>query len=792
MIDQRKIYQEINDLNDIIKEAGKTPLPGENALVESINANGQTEIYEVSPTVADLIKYDPTNAPKTWFQGFMSNKAFELSHRTFRFFTTTFNAGSFMNQAWRDSLDSYLATGTLMPMSFTEQQIVDNFGSRVAEEYRIKYPELYSQLEARAKETGRAIEEQVVRYASAKGEALAKGTTEMAVNRLDTSKNAWDKTRNAAEKVLEKAEYIAGGFREEYFRKSNYEAALYSALAENKPLDTAIEWATRVARDATTDFPRMTYHLQAFTSTIPYLRAGVNGTKSFFRLLSLDPVGVGCRLIGGFIIPVIAATISCLKDEENKKYYKTLKEYEKEDQLIFAVNGEFFSIPLPQGVGAFVSPMRHLVEALSDGNQHDFWELALNDFFNVLPYNMGAFMDIDGNVLASDPTLLDRIGLEAMSLLSTFSPTIVKTIFELTYGIDPYTGKPINKSYWSFDEDGNRVLLDSTQSEFAQWLGQVTGGSPSVLATLIEDMLGTTSLDLLDSLTALIQFATTDGQEGSLTTLPERIIGGMAGKLTVNEYDRTKSQWNQQIRNLYNMKESLRAGYIDYTEKINSATTQEERDKYIAKRADHIARFNNEVKTLVDNLVKQGGAGVDSYRIAALVNLVNWYEVPTGQTNAYSRFLTDEQKQLAKQEARRTIERMGITTTPGQSMLGYTYIDKAGETQVKFYTPLEILNAQSIYYTSVDIFKTELTQLMKNAGLDNKWEGYYKLSTKAERKQYMADWNKKAVQAMAPYVEKYGAETIFRNQDIAEALDDYFFTDSFYNAKNYLLEVFGE
>lgn len=792
MIDQQKIYKEINDLNDIIKEAGKTPLPGENALVESINANGQTEIYEVSPTVADLVKYDPTNVPKTWFQGFMSNKAFELSHRTFRFFTTTFNAGSFMNQAWRDSLDSYLATGTLMPMSFTEQQIVDNFGSRVAEEYRIKHPELYSQLEARAKETGRTIEEQVVRYASAKGEALAKGATEMAASRLDTSKNAWDKTKNVAERALEKAEYIAGGFREEYFRKSNYEAALYSALAENKSLDTAIEWAIRIARDATTDFFRMTYHLQAFTSTIPYLRAGVNGTKSFFRLLSLDPVGVGCRLIGGFIIPVMAATLSCLKDEENKKYYKTLKEYEKEDQLIFAVNGEFFSIPLPQGVGAFVSPMRHLVEALSDGNQHDFWELALNDFFNVLPYNMGAFMDIDGNVLASDPTLLDRIGLEAMSMLSTFSPTIVKTIFELTYGIDPYTGKPINKSSWVIDENGDRRLMDSTQSEFAQWLGQLTGGSASVIATLISDMFGNTSLDLLDSFTALIQFAVSDGQEGSLTTLPERIIGGMAGKLTVNEYDRTKSQWNQQINNLYKQKESLRQGYIDYTEKINSATSAEEREKYIANRADHIAGFMADVKTLVDNLVAQGGAGVDSYRLAALVNLVNWYETPTGQTNAYSRYLSDEQKQLAKQEARRTIERLGITTTPGQSMLGYTYRDSAGETQVKFYTPLEILNAQSIYYTSVDIFKTELTELMESAGLSNKWDGYYKLGTKAERKQYMADWNKQAVKTIAPYIEKYGAETIFRNQDIAEALDDYFFTDSYYNAKNYLLEIFGE
>lgn len=789
LVDEESIYKETREYMAQISKAKADP-----NMIQIVNSEGLVEIIEVDPMVADLVKYDPTRTPKTWFQAFMQNKAFELSHRMFRFNTTTLNAGSFANQAFRDSLNSYIATGNFKPMNLLERDVAANFGARIAADYQTLHPTLYAQLQERAKETGTTIEETATRYAMSIGESYAGATTETAATRLDTSRNAWDKTQNLVEKWLEKLEYVAGGFREEYFRKANYAAALQSALSENKSIDTAVEWALRISRDATTDFTRMTYHLQAFTGSIPYLRAAVNGSKSFWRLLSLDPVGVMTRLIGGIVIPVMACTLSVLNDEENKKYYKTLKEYEKENQLIYSVNGQLFQIPIPQEIGAFVSPMRHLVEALNDANEHDYGELLLNDFFNAMPYNMGAFLDIDGNILAEDATLMERIGMEAMSILSTFSPTLVKTAFMLTYGVDPYSGKPINKSYWDFDEDGNRVLMDSTQSEFAQWLGNVTGGAPSVIATAITGIFGNTSLELLDAFTALAQYATSDGQEGSLTTLPEKLLSDVAGKLTVTEYDRTKNQWNQQINHLYDLKESLREGYIDYTQKINSATTQEEREKWTAKREDYISDFYKEIQTMCTNLVEIGGGSIDSYRLAALVNLVNWYDENNTSTSAYARYLTQEEKDANKEAARRTIERLGITATPNQSLLGYTYRDASGEVKVKFYTPLEILNAQSIYYTSVDIYQVELDNILKEAGLTTKTknDGYYALSTKAEKKQYRKDWNEKVVKAIAPYVEKYGVENIFRNASISEHLDDYFYTDNYYSAKNYLQKVFGD
>lgn len=56
----------------------------------------------------------------------------------------------------------------------------------------------------------------------------------------------------------------------------------------------------------------------------------------------------------------------------------------------------------------------------------------------------------------------------------------------------------------------------------------------------------------------------------------------------------------------------------------------------------------------------------------------------------------------------------------------------------------------------------------------------------------MKDWNAKVVKALAPYVQQYGVKAIFRNTEISERIDDYFFTDDYYSAKSYLQKVFGE
>lgn len=236
------------------------------------------------------------------------------------------------------------------------------------------------------------------------------------------------------------------------------------------------------------------------------------------------------------------------------------------------------------------------------------------------------------------------------------------------------------------------------------------------------------------------------------------------------------------------------ATYSEYTEAIMKETNTEKRQALMAKRNDYIAPYLNKVKTTVERLRNDLGGSIDTYRFATVISLMNFDTTGGSGSNAYARQIAQDQIYENKSEAQMIIQKMGMSSPDTQSMLGYMYEDSNGQIQVKYYTPLEILNAQSIYYTSSDIFETELTSILKNAGitLSDKSAGYREQTTSAEKKQYKKEWNAKVANAIAPYIEKYGAANVFKYSSISETLDDYFYTDNYYNASDFMKSVFGE
>lgn len=789
LVDQKGIYKETKDLMKKIYDAEDNP-----GIFSYTNYDGKEELVETDPLVAELVTTQPNRNVDGWFAQLMNSKAFEMTNRLFRLGATTFNAKSWLNQWIRDPLNGYIGGGAIAPLGVTENSIVKSFGSNIAEFYEANMPKLYEQFKEQARATGVSVGEVATRYKLAEFESAVEESTETQAYRINRPATTIEQFQNKATKVFNKIEYYTGEVREAGIRKAVAAQAFKDSLSKGHSVETATRFAKRAAQDATTDFIRQTYHLQAFTSTVPYLRAGINGTKSFWRLMSIDPVGVLTRLTTGIILPVIAATVAIMRDDEGREYYKTLYEREKDNFLIFSMNGKFYQIPIPQEVQSIVAPFRQMVEQLYDANRHSFWELAINDLVGIFPYDLTGFQDIDGIALSEDPTLLDRMGSMGMGLLSDILGPIGKTAFELTYGVDPYTGKKIDKSRTYLDENGDLQIMDSTTSEFAQWVGSFTGWSPSVVSTILTNFVGQTGSDILDSLVELGQWVSTGGQEGTALGLVEKSLSRIGGGLTVTEYDRTKNVWNSEVTKLFNEKEGLMATYSEYTEAIMKETNTEKRQALMAKRNDYIAPYLNKVKTTVERLRNDLGGSIDTYRFATVISLMNFDTTGGSGSNAYARQIAQDQIYENKSEAQMIIQKMGMSSPDTQSMLGYMYEDSNGQIQVKYYTPLEILNAQSIYYTSSDIFETELTSILKNAGitLSDKSAGYREQTTSAEKKQYKKEWNAKVANAIAPYIEKYGAANVFKYSSISETLDDYFYTDNYYNASDFMKSVFGE
>lgn len=669
--------------------------------------------------------------------------------------------------------------------------VAANFGTRIANDYRNNFPDIYEKIKKAAEKAGRTVEEEATRRVMAIGESYSPQATETEAYRIYRDKDAVSKLVRKAEDVIKKME-TPNELRERYYRKTSYAKGVQDALAKGFNTADAIEWGKRVMYDATTDFARKTYHLQAFSKTVPYLAAAVNGSKSFWRLFSLDPVGVSTRIITGIILPVVVATVATLSNEENREQYRSLYEYEKDNNLIFFANGEMYEIPIPQEISSLVSPWRQLVEKLYDANRHDFAELLAYDIIGLAPYDLSNFQDIDGNTLASDPTFLDRTWAGFLGLFSQFSPAIVKSLFEIVYGVDPYTGKPIDKRYTVVDENGDLQVMDYTTSELAQAIGDITGWSPSVVSEIVSNIIGQTGLDLIDSIISLGQFATSGGKEGSATALLEKSLSSAVSSLTITDYDRTKSAWNSAITALYDEKQTLVEDYEKYTKQINLESNIEKRQKLIAKRDDYIAPFLQKVKNVVTRLQTELGGTIDTYRFASVVSLVN-FDMETGDSrNAASRLEARDEYYTAKESARRTIERMGLSSPNTKSLLGYLSTNTDGSVSIKYYTPLDILNAQSIYYTSRDIHQANIESIIQDAGLTNKWTDYYAAKTPAERKQAKADWNTRVVTAIYPYMRSAGVDAVLNNSDTVTLLEKYMFIDNLYNAKKELRKLFTE
>lgn len=788
LIDEKGIYEKTRQLmKDITKADSAT-----NVFIGT-NLEGLTEYYETDPMVADLVNHTPTAEARSSLEKFLDNKFFRAANRTMRLSTVALNPRSWVNQTFKDSISGFIG-GAVRPAFMTEQMIAQEFGDNILEQFETTNRGLAEQIRTQATESGRTVGEQAARYAGAELEAQIGTSTETMQYRRETTNKAFAVTKKAGEKILEIGENI-NDFREVEVRKAVAMQTLYDALKNGYTYEESMARASRTMRDATTNFLRQTYHLQALTNTTPFLRAGISGSKSFWRLMSIDPVGVMTRLACGVILPAIAATVAIMTDDESREYYKTLYEREKRTSLIYKVNGKFMSIPLPEEVASMVAPWRHLVETMWNGNRHSFWELAINDLVGMFPYDLTGFQDIDNLALSGDPTLLDRIGSMGMGLLADILPPVGKTAFELTYGVDPYTGNKIDKSDVYVDENGNIQVYDSTQSEFAKWIGGLTGWSPSVVSSVTSNFIGTTGRNVLDWIVSTAQWVGTGGKEGDPLKLIKSTYDEMIKPLSVTEYDRTKAAWNSEINALFDEKETYMDLYEKYSQKILDADSIEKRQQYIAQRNDYIAPYIEKVKNTVTNIQKLGGS-FDSYRFAMVVSLLNFETTKSGGTNSASRQLNKELGYDGKEEARLTIERMNVANSPNtDSLLGYMYKDKNGEIQVAYYTPLEIQNAQSIFYTSKDIHFANIKTLISESGLDKQYynasQAVYENTTTADKDKARVEWNNKVFKVLFPYFQKYGVQSVMSNQDIVSYLEKYIMVPTSYK-KNGRKSVYSE
>ena len=802
-----RIFDEVKKIADSIEEAESNRYTGNKNVIAMRNMQGKVEYYEADPMLARLVNFQYTPEKLNGLTQAVYNTNY-LWAKLFRLGTTAINLKSMMSQAFRDPINMFIGGGAYRTTQQCMDDILDVAGDDVVAWIKTYEPEAFGRLQKIANETGEDITKLAVQREFTVGKAIAPGATETSMYKsLSTAKKArfngtldiyddtaGDKFVRAVDKV---GDTLGKGneWRETTLRNLSYQNGLAKALKRGYSLDEARTYATFIMNEATTNFTRMTNHLVALKDTVPYFGSAINGSKSFFRLLSMDPVGVVGRLVGGLIIPSMALTTYSLLDENNRKVYKNIPEYQKEDALVFVVEGQIISIPVPQELGAFIAPFRQMVEAMNGTTTNTFAQFAWNDILGFSPLELSGFADLDfAKLEQSSPGFLDRIGKGIAKLWSQLAPAPLKSGLEIVTGVDPYTGKEIDKSYLDYDENGNPIVKDYQSGELAKLLNNMfrswgLSSSAPVVQNIISNIVGQGSVDILDFLVSLGTQVPNGGWAFDATEKelsqgqvynPFYVLGErITDPITIDAYDEAQSAWKSEVAKLYNLKtEILRSdAWKEYLTAKRSTSDPEKLKNINSSKKDIVENYFNTVKNVVSNLQTNYGEEFTAAKYATVLSLMTMEE-QTLDAGAYGDYLNKEEYKTARAQAIQTMINMGFSSSANADILGQYVVNKDGDIYIKTNSPLAILqlddaSGASIKSQSNKQHEAVIRTLISDAGLYDERDKYQKnIKAAFNKKDYSEaekltnEYNEKLIRAIGEYIQQYTPESVLKGDTL--------------------------
>ena len=791
LVDTTKVFDDIYKLmDDFIENNVKTP-----NVIRVMTREGEFQLYEVSPVTAYLYNSRPN------FSNVKSNvlvKFFNQTNRLFRLMTTGYGLSSFGNQWMRDPLNAYVMGGMNRGINKNVEKIGKLLGEDTVASIQKELGEegWGNLLEAAGKEATGA--EALAATVKKQAELLYGDTSpetqyyrEMATGRRESLLGDYEKPVGKMEKAMEALEsHSLGNTREIYLRKGVYTQAYKDSLALGKTTKEAKALAELTADNATTDFSRSFAWGSTITSSVPYLGAAINGSASFWRLLEIDPLGVSGRFISGLAIPQMALAAQSLQGEANRKAYMSVPEYVKQDNLVFAADGQVFKIPIPQELSAFLQPFRYVVEKAMDGTDETWSELMLNNLLSITPIDLTGFSDLD-DPLDKDADFFSRLSSEGETLISQLAPVIVKTAYMAITGRDPYTQSPIDRSKMYLDSEGNLQIMDSTDNGFAQWVSSTLKNfginlSPSSAEALLSQFFGQAGIDL----TGAIEKLFTGDPVGALSVYGKQV----AKPFTPSSYDQVETAWKEVVKEKQAEKAELMRPDGELV-KINNAigaTSDPEKLKNLRKQYREIVqKYQDGVLDVVQKFNSIYGANYDWKKYTSTLQLLSFYSTAQDLTTEDAKADAQQLYFDAQNKAKQTMADMGFNGTNDLSIFGYLHTNEYGENEVRATLPTSILNMEGIFYQAKDetaarvISTIEKVKDVDGKTLKDKYKEmskkeseYYNTKNYNALKKLYKDWDVEVMTQIYPIIaennlqDNYGND-LLDNKDFIHQIGQY-------------------
>lgn len=799
IVDTNKLYTDITEaMGDI--EGAKIAKD----VVKVYDIQGRETWVKMDPLLADIFNNRPVPTDMSKFQ-----KINSLWNRTFRLGTTGANLKSFMAQNVKDFGNAWVAGGADATIKEVTRHLTNELGEEIVSQIQQFEPSVYSQLEKKAAETGESIADLAVQRELSMGRAISPAATETEAFSFTAENRAarfgetggkyyqtsgYQRFDNKISEIMEKLE-TPNAAREAYLRNLTYANGFSDAIDAGQTVKDARFSARFLMNNGTTNFGREMYHLNNLRNSVPYLGAAVNGTKSFWRLWSLDPVGVTGRIMGGIAAPVVYLTGQSLSTEENKRIWKNIPEYQKDGNLVYISNGQIISVPIPEELGGFINPIRQFVEHLNNVDPASFQELMLNDLIGLQPFNLDGFVMYDRNRLLADPTIWDRIGAGVSKFSAQVMPPMVKSAVIYVTGKDPYTGKEIPRDRVYIDPDtGEEMIMDYTSGSFAKWLSGLFGDNLSapMAQKLLQNIIGNAGTDVINGLWGMGQQITSGDWQGLLDQpeLLQNLTEELAGPFTIPSYSLTNSQWTQAVSYLNQKKEEILSSdtYQNAIKGMSSAKTEKEYNNYKNVKQNMLDKYYELVLDTSNKLVERNPMAFDSSKFASVIQLMNMdtttYNRQTGfrGENAYNDYLHDELQQSGRSAAISTMAELGFHSASPTSIFGYYYQDDNGDVVTLWTDPLTILNMKKTLSGADEIHWANIHSLIQENNLWDKKKSYKSQVDAIYAKNKLSDadydsidaiwvnWNGEVMKALDSYVQRMTPEQAINNTKVLNEL----------------------
>lgn len=696
-------------------------------------------------------------------------------NNTFRTFTTTLNPLSWYKNIARDGGMAFVGAG-VVPQDWLKTSIENPVG------YWINSPDFYNPLVETFNGDTEAANEYLLNVLENLKSPLG-GVTESSLYHGSPGEGGNSITRacNKAVNILE----TPANFMEQAQRQVIGTTTLTDLIKRGYDPEYAATAAVFYSRVTTTDFNMGMGQLERFRHSAPYVASAINGTRSFMRLLAVDPVGVSLRIACGVLTPIYYCTLSNLTDPNKRARYEQISETDKEANLIFIdKTGSAIFIPIPQELYGFTNTARRFAERIYSDNPETVTKIAFDGALDLFPFDISWVSDAvyGTDEFGNSIDIMDTVVRGAATTVSSVTPIIGQLFYEQATGRDMYTGAELSQSadtespvYNAIANKFPNLFPTGTTAEKRESIGRIQSAISGVFGTMGDWLVNSVDQTLGAS-----------EKEAGGKSFRDSVAQTIAGE---RSYDAASQKFFSAIDSLENQKEKLKNKLSDIDQKMIDVESDEDKQKLQQDRQKLIDEYS---KTVGDTMNKWGRmfkitGGINTSRKNQIVNLLNLgSEDPTGR-GTYGSYYGEEASDADRQEyydALQRYEDIGLEDPTAPIM---AYRDSSGAWQTTK-PGIAIQNAINRSYGAPKQMQYDVEQAISRKNADGKtlWDVrsdfkqqidalYDQAEANGTKPDYdaIADLQYQFIdyfdQTMQPIIDQYG-EFVFTNNDVINDL----------------------